>query len=97
MDEEPRVVRNEEQSRFELHVGDTMVGLADYVVDGDRVLFPHTEVDPALNGRGLGTILAREALASVKAEGKRIVPQCAFIALYVRRHADEYAGIVDRH
>jgi predicted GNAT family acetyltransferase len=95
MDTEARVERNETESRFELYVGQRMVGLADYRVDGDRVLFSHTEVDAALNGRGLGSVLARHALDTVKAEGRRIVPQCSFIALYVRKHADDYAGIVD--
>ncbi|MDQ1724422.1 MAG: uncharacterized protein QOG52_1450 [Frankiaceae bacterium] len=95
MDHDPRVERNEARSRFELYVGDRMVGLADYRIDGDRVLFPHTEVDPSLNGQGLGSVLAGHALDTIKAEGKRIVPQCSFIALYVRRHADAYAGIVD--
>ena len=95
MDNQPRVVRNAAASRFELYMGDTMVGLAEYRVDGERVLFPHTEVDSVLNGQGLGSTLARFALDTVKAEGKRIVPQCSFIALYVRRHPDDYAGIVD--
>ena len=95
MDNEPRVERNEAQSRFELYVGDRMVGLADYRVDGDRVLFPHTEVDASLNGQGLGSVLTRSALDTIKAEGKRIVPQCSFIALYVRRHPEDYAGLVD--
>ncbi|MDQ1680629.1 MAG: uncharacterized protein QOI42_1488 [Frankiaceae bacterium] len=95
MESNSRVVRNEQASPFELYLDDRMVGRADYVVDGDRVLFPHTEVDPALNGQGLGSTLARYALDTVKAEGKRIVPQCSFIALYVRRHKDDYAAYVD--
>ncbi|MDQ1702850.1 MAG: uncharacterized protein QOF57_2102 [Frankiaceae bacterium] len=95
MPSEPRVVRNTDKSRFELYVDDRLVGRADYRVDGDRVLFPHTEVDAELNGQGLGSTLARAALDAVKAEGKRIVPQCSFIALYVRRHREDYAEFVD--
>ena len=95
METAPRVERNDTESRFELFVGERMVGRADYRVEGDRVLFSHTEVDPTLNGQGLGSVLARAALDTIKAEGKRIVPQCSFIALYVRRHPDDYAAFVD--
>jgi predicted GNAT family acetyltransferase len=95
MESNTRVVRNDQASRFELYVDDRMVGRADYRDDGERVFFPHTEVDPALNGQGLGSTLARYALDAVKAEGRRIVPECSFIALYVRRHPDDYAAYVD--
>ena len=95
MSSEPRVVRNDEKSCFELTIDGRVVGRADYRIDGDRMLFPHTEVDPALNGQGLGSTLARAALDAAKADGKRIVPQCSFIALYVRRHPEDYAAFVD--
>src|SRR3954471_11685850 len=95
MTTEPRVERNPDAGRFELFVDDRLAGVCDYRVDGDRVLFPHTEVDASLNGQGLGSTLARVALDTVKAEGKRIVPQCSFIALYVRRHPEDYAELVD--
>lgn len=95
METEPVVVRNPDKSTFELHLGDRIVGRADYLEDDVRVVFTHTEVDPALNGQGLGSTLARGALDAVQADGKRIVPQCSFIAVYVRRHADDYAGIID--
>jgi len=88
-------VRNDAQSRFELYVDDRLVGRADYRVDGDRMLFPHTEIDAALNGQGLGSVLARAALDAAKTDNMRIVPQCSFMALYVRRHAEDYAAFVD--
>ncbi len=92
---EPRVVRNDEKSCFELLLDGRVVGRADFRVDGDRMLFPHTEVDPALNGQGLGSTLAKAALDAALADGKRIVPQCSFMALYVRRHPEHYAAFVD--
>ena len=33
-------------NRFELRVDGEMVGFADYRVQGERVVFPHTEIDP---------------------------------------------------
>jgi predicted GNAT family acetyltransferase len=95
MASEPRIIRNDARSCFELSVDGRVVGRADYRIDGDRMLFPHTEVDAALNGQGLGSVLARAAFDAAKADGMRIVPQCSFMALYARRHPEDYAAFVD--
>ncbi|HRE00471.1 MAG TPA: N-acetyltransferase, partial [Ilumatobacteraceae bacterium] len=44
---------NPEQQRFEVYVGDTRAGLADYERNGGTITFTHTEVDSAFEGRGL--------------------------------------------
>jgi len=44
-------------------------------------------------GVGLGSVLARGALADARRRGLPVVPICPFIAAYIRRHADEYADI----
>ena len=41
---------------------------------------PHTEVDEEFGGRGLATILVREALDATRAAGLRIVPVCPMVA-----------------
>ena len=61
---------------------------------GRRILFVHTEIDPAFEGRGLGSQLASAALDATRATGERIVPFCPFIANYVEHHP-EYADLVD--
>jgi predicted GNAT family acetyltransferase len=49
----------------------------------------HTEVDPTLRRRGLGSALVEGALADVRRRGLRIVPLCPFVDAYVRGHPAE--------
>jgi predicted GNAT family acetyltransferase len=87
------VVDNPGQGRFEVRVDAAMVGKADYVVSGDRVIFMHAEVDPEWQGKGVAQELARQSLDSVRASGRRVVAQCPFYVAYLRRHP-EYADLV---
>jgi predicted GNAT family acetyltransferase len=52
------------------------------------VTFTHTAVDPAFEGQGIGSRLARGALERVRDAGERFVPLCPFIRAYVERHHD---------
>lgn len=88
MDTEPdvTVARSDEHRRYEIRVGDTVAGFTDIRVDDHgRLVFPHTEIDPAFGGRGLGTILVTEAMADVAARGETVVPVCPFVVRYLER------------
>ena len=54
--------------------------------------FLHTEVDPNVQRRGLGTALVVGALDDARDRGKRVVPICPFVDAYIRRHPD-YADL----
>lgn len=84
-----------EGSRYRIYLDGEPVGLADYQLRGGRRYFVHTEIQSGHEGQGLGTILAREALALARASGEPIVPLCPFISAYLRDHPDE-GDIVDR-
>jgi predicted GNAT family acetyltransferase len=88
-----RVVRNSESGRYEIYLGEDRVGYAAYREEPGRVVFTHTVIDPAYEGRGLGSRLAGFALDDVRSRGLLIVAQCPFIAAYVKRHP-EYADLV---
>lgn len=90
----PTVVTRQ-SGRFVIEVQGRPVGLADYHDHDGRRVFPHTEVLPQFQGRGLATILVAEALRVTQAEGLRIVPTCWMVAEYIDRHP-EYADITDR-
>ncbi len=66
----------------------TEAGGAYYRRRGGVVTFTHTEVDPAFEGRGVGSQLAAGALAQVRDAGERFVPLCPFIRAYVERHPE---------
>jgi len=87
------VRNNPERSRYELYVDDDLLAIADYRVDGDVVVFPHTEVRPDQRGRGLGAELVRAALDDVRADGRRIVAHCWYVAEFVEHHP-EYNDLV---
>lgn len=84
-----------QSGRFVIEIDGRAVGLADYHDRGGRRVFPHTEVLPDYQGRGLATILVAEALSQTRAEGLRIVPTCWMVAEYIDKHP-EYADITDR-
>src|SRR5512143_2646599 len=88
------VADHPESMRFEIRVDDALAGFAQYVRRGGRVVFVHTEIDPAYEGQGLGSKLAAGALDSARATGEPVVPLCPFIHAYIERHP-EYADLVD--
>ncbi|GAA3224023.1 GNAT family N-acetyltransferase [Pseudonocardia petroleophila] len=86
------VTDHREASRFEARDGETLAGFADYLRTPELVAFVHTEVDPAFEGRGVGSLLARTAVESVRAEGLRVLAVCPFIAGWLVRHP-QYADL----
>ena len=58
------------------------------------MIFTHTEIDDAFEGQGLGSTLAKAALADAREHGLRVVPLCPFIAGYIKKHP-EYTDLVD--
>jgi predicted GNAT family acetyltransferase len=89
----PPVRHNAAASRFEVDV-DGHLAVADYVVAGDQMIFTHTFVPPALRGRGIAEALVRPALEEARRTGRRVVPQCSYVARFIERHA-EFRELVD--
>jgi uncharacterized protein len=89
------VVDHSEARRYEARAADgTVLGFSQYRVEGETVVFTHTEVDDAQEGQGVGSRLVRGALDDVRAGGRRIRPLCPFVKAYVDRHP-EYADLVE--
>jgi predicted GNAT family acetyltransferase len=80
---------NAEQKRFELQIGDE-IAFVEYMIGKKNIAFTHTEVPPALEGKGVGGKLAKYVLNWAIENGYKIQPLCPFISAYVRRHPDEY-------
>ena len=71
------VVQDQSMNRFELLVDGESVGLTDYQIRDNTIVFTHTEIDPARREHGLGGELVRGALNLVRAETDyRVVANC---------------------
>lgn len=92
---ELEVRNNPEARRYEALLEGKVAGFSEYRLAPDRIIFTHTEVDPALEGRGIGSDLARGALDDARERGLRVTPLCPFIRSFIGRHP-AYAELVDR-
>ena len=82
------VVDNKEANRYELFAGQQRLGFADYKLTPGRILFTYIEVDPVLQGQGLGSALTKAALKDCRARGLSVSARCPFIADYLRDHPE---------
>jgi predicted GNAT family acetyltransferase len=89
----PSITNEAARSRYEVHLDGKLAGFAEYRLSGAATVFTHTEIDPAFEGHGLGSALARGALDDVRRSGRRAVPLCPFIKRYIERHP-EYQDLV---
>jgi len=78
---------NVEQSRFEYRVGEALATVSYRREPGVRVL-TYAKVPAALEGRGVGSAMARAVLEELRARGERVVPACGFIAAFIERHPE---------
>ncbi|HEY7343396.1 MAG TPA: GNAT family N-acetyltransferase [Ktedonobacterales bacterium] len=90
--EQNSVIDNEAENEYEAHA-EGEVAILTYQRQGKRITFYHTEVPPALEGRGIAGMMARTALEAARADGLEVVPLCPYVAAYIRRH-QEYLPLV---
>jgi len=83
-----QVFDNPAEERYEAQVDGAVAGEAYYKVAPGRITFLHTEVDPEFEGRGIGSLLAKDALDDARKKGLRVVARCPFIARYIREHPE---------
>ena len=79
------VRHNDAPSRYELET-DHGLAIVVYRRQGDGLVFTHTEVPPADEGKGIGAEIVRAALDDTRKRGLKIVPACSFVVAFVRRH-----------
>lgn len=86
-DTQTSVTRNDDKSRYEIHVGETLGGYTEFRPDSQgRLVFPSTEIDPAFKGQGLGTTLVAEAMTDAASRGDTVVPVCSFVVRYLEKN-----------
>jgi predicted GNAT family acetyltransferase len=94
MSEEIDVQHNTGAKRFEAKVaGDT--AYAEYRIADDGVMvFTHTIVPEAAEGRGVAGKLVKTALEHARAKDLRVYAECPYVESYLKRHP-EYRDMVD--
>ena len=78
---------------YQAFLDDKAAGACHYKLDGKTITFTHTVVDPAFEGKGVGSALAKYVLEESRSRGLKVVPACKFIAAYISRHS-EYQDLV---
>jgi len=86
------VVDNTAAQRFETTV-EGLLCVLEYRIDGKTLLLQHAGVPVALRGHGIAAALAKFALDSARDRGMDVVPNCSYVAAWIRRHP-AYADLV---
>jgi predicted GNAT family acetyltransferase len=88
------VRENVDRSRFEITLDGEVAGFTSYRrVDAETVTLVHTEIDPAYEGQGLGSLLVGRTLDELRRRDIAVLPSCPFVREYIGNHA-EYLDLV---
>lgn len=92
VDRDISVRNNIGENRFETAI-EGQTAFVQYVRRVDTIWFTHTKVPHPLEGRGIGSALAKHVLDYALEHSLKVVPSCPFIAEYIELHP-EYAPLL---
>jgi predicted GNAT family acetyltransferase len=76
-----------ERERFEARDDDgALAGVLTYQLTGGIIAYTHTQVEPAFEGQGIGSALARAAMEDARAKRRTVVPICPFLSGWLDIH-----------
>lgn len=84
------VVNNEEEKRFEVVLGESLA-MIEYQRAGKNIIYTHTEVPEAFEGKGIAKKMAFAAMEFAKDNGLKVQALCPFVAKYVREHPEYHS------
>lgn len=84
---------NPERHRYDAGVAGEPAGFVDYQLANELMVLTHTEVDPAYEGKGVGSALAQAALDDIRDRGLKALVLCPFVTSWIGRHRD-YADVL---
>ena len=94
VEEKAEVHNNPFEGRYEIRLDRRTAGFTAYKSRPNLIAFLHTEVDPSLEGHGLGSRLVSSALDDARTRGLEVLPFCPFVNDFIRRHREDYAELV---
>ncbi len=81
------VKHNHTTNQFEI-VEDGISSFIDYELQDNTLTITHTRVPEAVGGRGIAADLTKHALFTARNNGWKVVPQCSYVAAYIKRHPE---------
>ena len=94
VEEKVEVRDNPFEGRYEIRLDGRTAGFIAYKSKPNLIAFLHTEIDPSLEGHGLGSRLVGSALDEARARRLEVLPFCPFVNDFIRRHRDCYVELV---
>lgn len=90
------VTNNKLASRLEVAL-DGETAFAEYRKTRGGMVFPHTVVPKAFEGKGVGSALVKAGLAFAKEEKLPVIPLCSFFAGWLARHPEHWDEVHPRY
>ena len=91
MASEGRVTHEPDAQRYVLRIGNEIVSVVDYRVNGDRVSMTRTYTNPSYRGQGHAATVVAFAVDDVEAAGRTVVPMCWYVAQWFDEHPERAA------
>lgn len=93
MSDLPKVTHQPENSLFAIQIDGDMA-YQEYIQTKTDLVITHTEVPKQLEGKGLGSLLAKNALQYAEEHGLKLMPLCPFMAAYIRKNYENYKHLL---
>lgn len=81
------IVHNTDARQFQVEV-EGHRGVIDYTLRNGVMTITHTDVPPAIGGRGVAAELTRFALETARREGWKVIPACSYAAAFMHKHPE---------
>lgn len=81
------VIDNVNARQFEARV-DGHLAKVEYMFGGNKIFLTHTEVPPALEGKGIASALVERVMYILEERRLKLVPLCPYVATFIRKHPE---------
>ena len=91
--EQLEVIKNLENSRFELNV-EGHIAFIDFKQEEQLIKLIHTEIPEEMAGKGIAAILVSKTLEYLESNKNTLYPYCPYVYAYIKKHP-EWKRVVD--